>query len=84
MTFRSRSVAKYACKLKANWREIDHYLLVRDPESEEWAYAMNGRVFKFHMGLTPEDGNFNIQILNQERVPNLEEAISIVNEDSHM
>ncbi|XP_078427995.1 uncharacterized protein LOC144700472 [Wolffia australiana] len=70
------SVAEYAEELKTLWLAIDHFRPIKNPE--EWQSTLQDRMFRFLMGMNKEYESLWSQILNHERVPNLEEAIHIV------
>ncbi|XP_078446541.1 uncharacterized protein LOC144715483 [Wolffia australiana] len=81
LTQGERNVTSYVNELQSIWREIDHYRPVRNPNSEEWAYVLKDRLYKFLMGLNGEYEAVRSQILNREKVPDLEEAIRLIREE---
>ena len=50
----NRTVEEYAADLMAIWIEIDHYRSIHNPESKEWQYVLNDRLYNFLLGLNVE------------------------------
>ncbi|CAA6667090.1 unnamed protein product [Spirodela intermedia] len=57
-------------------KEIDHYRPIKNPDTEEQNYIMKDRLYKFLMGLNLEYETLVNQILAQEIVPDIKEAIA--------
>ncbi|XP_078443058.1 uncharacterized protein LOC144712663 [Wolffia australiana] len=74
-----RSVTDYVNELQTIWLELDHYRPIRNPD--EWEYTLRDRMFKFLMGLNPEYESVRSQILNREKIPDLEQAIYLILEE---
>ena len=75
------SVMVYVTELQAIWTEIGHFWPIKNPESEEWGYTIKDRLNKLLMGPNIEYEALRSQILNHEKVSNIEEAINIVLEE---
>ena len=71
----------YVTELQVVWTEIDHFRLVKNPESEELGYTIKDRLYKFLMGLNIKYEPLRSQILNREKVTIIEESINIVLEE---
>lgn len=75
-------VMEYANDLHVIWSEIGHYKSIKNPNSIKWDYTLWNRLFKFMMGLNSEYEVLR-QILNHQKVPNLEEAFYIIMEEDN-
>ena len=71
-----KPVSEYYEEIQALWAELDHLSLVKN--ESVWEYTNKERLFKFRLGLKPECNTLRSQILNQEKIPSLEEAFYIV------
>ena len=68
----------YACHLKAIWLEIDHFWPVENPRSAERGYTLKQRLFIFLLGLNLMSKVVGVQILNREKILDLENAIGMI------
>lgn len=69
-------MSEYYEKLHALWVELDHLRHIKN--ESVWEYTNKDRLFKFLLSLKFKYNTLRSQILNWEKIPNLEEAYYIV------
>lgn len=68
-TQRNKTMMKYVGELETTWMKTDHYTLVTNPDSAEWANILKYHLYRVVSGLNSPFVNLADQLLNRGKKP---------------